>query len=179
MPRSKYESHVAPYLDKITKWAEQGASQDEIAGKLNLAVSTFKLYLSKGYKGEAPYSDLTDCFLKGCAESDDEVQAALYKSALGYNAPVAKNFKLKETIYDETTGKKIRETEKLVTAYDEVHVPANVTAQMFWLANRRTDRWKYKPEANTGDDEKESTGVVELPAVMEKPAPPGEGGADG
>ena len=170
---NKYESHVAPYLDKITSWAEQGASQAEIAVRLKLAVSTFKLYLSKGEKGEAPYSDLTDCFKKGCEVSDDAVEAALYKSALGYNAPVKKTFKVKEVIYDEDTGKKIRETERLETAIDEVHVPANVTAQMFWLANRRTDRWKYKPEP-ANDDDKGATGVVVLPPVMEKPEPPGE-----
>lgn len=172
MAKSKYESHVAPYLDKIAKWAEQGASQAEIAGKLKLAVSTFKLYLSKGEKGVSPYSDLSDCFAQACEIPDDEVEAALYKSAIGYNAPVAKTFKVKEVIYDETTGKKLRETEKLVQATDEVHIPANVTAQMFWLANRRADRWRYKPEPVDADGEN-GTGVVQLPAVMPTPTPPG------
>jgi hypothetical protein len=171
MAKSKYESHVAPFLDKITLWAEKGASQAEIAGKLNLAVSTFKLYLSKGEKGEKPYTDLSDCFRTACEVPDDNVETALYKSAIGYNAKVAKTFKVKEVIYDETTGKKLRETEKLVSAFDEVHVPANVTAQMFWLANRKPDRWRYKPEP-VNDDEDGGTGVVELPPVMDAPAPP-------
>lgn len=178
MAKSKYESHVAPYLDKIAKWAEQGASQAEIARKLQVAVSSFKLYLSRGDKGEEPYTDLSDCFRRAAEVPDDEVQAALYKSALGYNAPVAKNFKVKEVIYDEKTGKKIRETEKLVTAIDEVHVPANVTAQMFWLANRKPNDWKYKPEPN-GDDDEGGTGVVQLPAVMKAPEPPKEVTGDG
>jgi hypothetical protein len=171
MAKSKYESHVAPFLDKITLWAEKGASQAEIAGKLNLAVSTFKLYLSKGEKGEEPYTDLSDCFRTACEVPDDNVETALYKSAIGYNAKVAKTFKVKDVIYDETTGKKLRETEKLVSAFDEVHVPANVTAQMFWLANRKPDRWRYKPEP-VNDDEDGGTGVVELPPVMDAPAPP-------
>lgn len=175
MAKSKYESHVAPYLNKIAAWAEQGASQAEIAVKLGLAVSTFKLYLSKGEKGEKPYTDLSDCFTRACEIPDETVQAALYKSAIGYNAPVAKTFKCKVIEFDKETGRKIREEEVLKTGYDEVHVPANVTAQMFWLANRMSDRWQYKPEP-TGDDEDGGTGVVELPAVMEKPDPPGEGG---
>ena len=179
MPKSKYDSHVAPHLDRITKWAEAGASQAEIAGKLGLAVSTFKPYLSKGDKGEEPYTDLSDCFRTACEISDDTVQAALYKSALGYNAPVRKTFKLKEVVYDEDTGRKIREYERLETATDEVHVPANVTAQMFWLANRMGNRWKYKPEPDSDDDGNESTGVVELPSVMAAPTPPGEVSADG
>lgn len=169
--KSKYDSHVAPFLDKIRRWAEGGASQAEIAGKLSLAVSTFKLYLAKGEKGEEPYTDLSDCFRTACEVPDDTVQAALYKSAIGYNAKVNKTFKIKEVIYDEGTGRKLRETEKLVTAQDEVHVPANVTAQMFWLANRMSDKWRYKPEP-VQDDEDGGTGVVELPPVMEKPDPP-------
>ena len=47
MANSKFESHVAPFLDKIKLWAESGASQNEIADKLHLATSTFKLYLAK------------------------------------------------------------------------------------------------------------------------------------
>lgn len=177
MAKSKFETHVLPNLKKIAKWAEKGASQAEIAVKLNVAVSTFKLYLAKGDKGEEPYTDLSDCFRRACEVPDNEVQAALYKSAIGYNAQVAKTFKVKEIIYDETTGKKLRETEKLQTGYDEVHVPANVTAQMFWLANRKPEMWRYKPEPVDGDSEG-GTGVVELPSVMDTPKPP-EVSADG
>lgn len=179
MAKSKYDSCVAPFLDKVALWAEKGASQAEIAKKLNLAVSTFKLYLSKGEKGEKPYTDLSDRFRTACDVPDDNVETALYKSAVGYNAKVAKNFKLKEVIYDEDTGKKLREVEKLVVGIDEVHVPANVTAQMFWLSNRRADRWRYKPEPVNGDDGEGGTGVVELPPVMDAPAPPDEVSGDG
>lgn len=178
MAKSKYDSHVAPFLDKIKKWTESGASQAEIAGKLKLAVSTFKLYLAKGEKGEKPYTDLSDCFRQAVEVPDDTVQAALYKSALGYNAKVAKNFKVKEVLYDPETGRKISEKEKLVTALDEVHVAANVTAQMFWLANRMSDKWRYKPEPVNGDEDN-STGVVMLPPVMQAPEPTEEVSADG
>ncbi len=165
MAKSKYDSHVAPYLDKIALWAEKGASQAEIAGKLKLAISTFKLYLSKGEKGEAPYSDLSDCFTRACKAPDDEVEASLYKLCNGYNAPVVKNFKVKEVIYDPDTGRKVKETEKLVVGIDEVHVQANVTAQMFWLANRRSDRWKYKPNEADSPDKEDERGVIMLPEV--------------
>lgn len=178
MPKSKYETHVAPYLDKIKLWAEKGAGQAEIAKKLGLAVSTFKLYLSKGDKGEEPYSDLRDCLTQACEVPDDEVEASLFKLCNGYNAPVVKNFKVKEVIYDPETGKRIKEVEKLVVGIDEVHVSANVTAQMFWLANRRSGKWQYKPEHSKSDEDNES-GVVELPEVMPNPGPPKDGVEDG
>lgn len=92
------------------------------------------------------------------------MEASLYKLANGYTAQIAKTFKVKTVEYDEQTGKKIREYEELKTGIDEVHVSANVTAQMFWLANRVPNRWKYKPEPEGGNDD-EGTGVVMIPEV--------------
>ena len=163
MAKSKYESHVAPFLDKIAMWAENGASQAEIAGKLNLAVSTFKLYLSKGEKGEEPYSDLSDCFRDAVEIPDDNVEAAMYKRACG----IEYEERTYETKWNETAGEFVEVCTKRVTKY----TPPDPTSGMFWLTNRRPDRWRYKPEP-VNDDEDGGTGVVELPPVMDAPAPP-------
>lgn len=164
MPKSKYETHVLPHLDKIVSWAEAGASQADIAGRLHIGVSTFKKYLSLGEKGEEPYMDLSDCFRCACEVSDEAVENALYKSCLGYNAQIVKHYKLKTVEYDPETGKRIREVERLVEAHDEVHVPANTVAQQFWLTNRQPGRWKYKP--TEGDDDKDNEhGVIMMPEV--------------
>ena len=170
VPKSKYETHVVPYLDKIAKWAEQGASQAEIAGKLHLAVSTFKLYLSKGDKGEKPYSDLTDCFRLACEVPDDNVEAAMYKRACG----ITYDEETFELVKDEYTGELVERRTKRVRKY----IPPDPTSGMFWLANRRPNKWRYRPEPSDGDD-KGVSGVVELPAVMEKPEPPKEVAMDG
>lgn len=172
MAKSKYDTYVAPYLDRIAKWVEQGATQAEVAKKLHIGKTTIKKYLALGEQGKEPYAAFAACFARACEVPDDNVEAALYRSAIGYTAKVAKNFKIKKIVYDEGTGRKIEEEEKLVTGYDEVHVPANVVAQQFWLANRRPDKWKYKPEAGTDPDGQSGTGVVELPAVMDNPGPP-------
>ena len=76
-----------------------------------------------------------------------------FKSCLGYNAQIVKHYKLKTVEYDPETGKRIREVETLVEARDEVHVAANTAAQMFWLTNRKPETWKYKPEAQDGDED--------------------------
>ena len=54
-------------------------------------------------------------------------------------------------------------------------IPPDPTSAMFWLTNRRPDRWKYKPEP-VGDDEDEGSGVVMLAPVMENPGPPAQDG---
>lgn len=164
MAKSKYETHVLPNLGKIEAWAKAGATAKEIAENLGIAYSTFRKYIDDGENGDERYSALSALYAHACEVPDKEVEASLYKLANGYTAQVAKTFKIKIVEYDETTGKKIREYEELRTGIDEVHVPANVTAQMFWLANRVPDRWKYKPEAERKNDD-EGTGVVMIPEV--------------
>lgn len=168
--KSKYDTHVLPNLDKIEEWAKAGATAKEIAGKLNIAYSTFRKYLDDGEKGDERYSALSAAFVRACEVPDDEVEAALFKLATGYTVSLAKTFKVKRVDYDPETGRKIGEHEELVVGYDETHVPANAQAQMFWLANRRPDRWEYKPEKK--DEEAKGGGVVLLAPVLPEPVPP-------
>ena len=157
MAKSKYDSHVAPYLDKIALWAEKGASQAEIAKKLKVAVSTFKLYLSKGEKGEAPYSDLTDCFVKACEVPDDNVEAAMYRRACG----IQWDERTYETRWDENAGDFVEVCVKRVTKF----IPPDPTSAMFWLTNRRGDKWKYKPNEADSPEKENERGVIMLPEV--------------
>ena len=162
---SKYNTHVKPYLDQISRWIQNGASLDEVADKLHISKSTLSLYLKKGREGDARYSDFSDCYARACVEPDDEVEAALFKLACGYTVDLQKTFKLKRSVFDPETGRKVEEYEELVTGIDQAHVAANVEAQKFWLANRRRDKWKYKPEPERSDDD--FCGVIQLPPVMD------------
>lgn len=167
MSKNKYETHVLPYLDKITAWVQAGATEKEIAEKLHISPSTLKKYLADGRNGDATYSDFSDAFARAREEPDDEVEAALYKLATGYTVTLAKTFKVKRVDYDPETGRKVGEHEELVVGYDETHVPANAQAQMFYLVNRRPERWEYKPEKK--DEEDKGGGVVLLAPVMGSP----------
>ena len=59
---------------------------------------------------------------------------------------VKKLFKCKVVEYDETTGRKIREEEILREGTEETHVPADTTAQIYWLNNRKPEKWRQKQE---------------------------------
>ena len=170
MAKSNYDSHVAPFLDKIKRWAENGASQAEIADKLKLAVSTFKLYLAKGAKGEEPYVDLSDCFKEAVEVPDDNVEAAMYKRACG----IEWEERTYETKWDELQQAFVEVCTKRVTKF----TPPDPTSGMFWLANRRPNKWRYKPEPVDSDGDN-GTGVVQLPPVMAATEPPKEVSADG
>lgn len=66
----------------------------------------------------------------------------LFESCKTRTVTVKKPFKLKKVMVD---GKKRLEEERIEYAEEQVVVPANVTAQIFWLKNRKADKWKDKP----------------------------------
>lgn len=127
-------------LLRISAWARDGLTNEQIAHNMNITVKTLYEWCNK-------YSEFCDALKKGKEVVDIQVENALYKKALGYNATIKKTFKVKEIIYSET-GKKLKEIEKLEVGYDEVHIPADTTAQIFWLKNRKPEVWRDKVESN-------------------------------
>lgn len=137
---SKYERYVKPRLKEIKFWAEQGASQEEIAEKLKVACSTFRKYRKE-------YAELEAAFEIGDEAAVEEVQAALYKSATGQTIKIKKAVKVKTADGSE----KIEEVE------EEQYIAPNPTAIMFYLKNKRPKLWNEKLTV-----EGEVTGGIEI-----------------
>lgn len=124
--------------DKLTLlegWARDGLTDEQIAHNMGIATSTF-------YDWKNKYSEISKSLKKNKEIVDIEVENALLKKALGYNVPVQKAFKVKEVIYQD--GKRLKETERIEYAEEEIHIPADTTAQIFWLKNRKPDKWRDK-----------------------------------
>lgn len=126
-------------------WARDGLIDEQIAEKCGITRSTLSEWKKK-------YPDISNALKKGKEIVDREVENALLKKAKGYNVEIKKTFKVRKIDYD-SSGKKIREYEELQTGYDEVHVPADTTAQIFWLKNRRSDRWRDRQEEQRSSEE--------------------------
>lgn len=124
--RGKYETHVKPKLDLIAQWARDGAIERDIAKKLGVSESTFS-----GYKKEHP--ELMQTLTVNKEVADARVESALYKRAIGYE-------------YDEVCTEVSPDGTKTKTTTKQV-LP-DVTAQIFWLKNRKPDRWKDKQDIN-------------------------------
>lgn len=143
--RGKYETHVKPKLDLIAQWARDGAIERDIAKKLGVSESTFS-----GYKKEHP--ELMETLTVNKEVADARVESALYKRAIGYE-------------YTETSkevgpdGVKIKTTTK--------QVAPDVTAQIYWLNNRRPDRWRNKQDISI-----EGASKVEIINDIPKPTDP-------
>ena len=126
-------------------WARDGLTDEQIAENLDISVASFYNYKNK-------HLEFLESLKKGKEIADYEVENALFKKALGYNAKIKKAFKVKEVLYEN--GKRLKETERIEYAEDEVHIPADTTAQIFWLKNRKPNTWRDKQElehkANNG-----------------------------
>ena len=132
-----------------------GWTDEEVAKKLGIAYSTFKIYKGK-------FEALSAVLRAGADEANAEVENALFEKACGMKTIVKKPIKVRETVFEN--GKKVKELDRIEYADEEVFVPPDVTADMFYLKNRVPDRWGERREA-MGDER--MTGVILLPAAEE------------
>ena len=124
-------------LLKIQGWARDGLIEKQIAKNMGVAASTLR-----NWKNVFP--EIADALCKGKEVVDREVENALFKSAIGFMQKVKKPVRIREVEYDPKSGKKIRESEKWVQVEEEIYIPPQVTAQIFWLKNRKPDEWREK-----------------------------------
>lgn len=124
----------------ISGWARDGLSDKQIAQNMGIAYSTFRVWRDK-------YPAIADALKNSKELADRVVENALYKKAIGYNAIVVKAIKIKDPYFDEC-GRRI-DREKIVKVEETIHVPGDTGAQVFWLKNRKPDKWRDKPESVT------------------------------
>lgn len=141
----------------IRRLAEEGLSDEEIAGRCELSAEVFQRWRKK-------YPKFYDAIEIGRQEADFSVVEALYKKATGYSVKTNKTHKLKCIDYDPATGKKVKEYESLAIGVDESYVPPDLKAEIFWLKNRQPYRWKEK-EAREADGEDGEVGIIEIPSA--------------
>lgn len=122
-------------LLRIRGWARDGLTQKDIAKNMHVSESSLRDWKKK-------FPEINDALKEGKDAADRVVENALYKSATGYTVKVREPVKIKLVDYDPETGRKIRETETWQAIEKEIYYPANVTAQIFWLKNRKPDQWR-------------------------------------
>lgn len=158
MARGKSEYWLTPDgLTLLEGWARDGLTDEQIVKNMGIGSTTL-------YEWKNKHPKIAEALKKGKEVVDREVENALLKKAMGYTVDLVKTFKVRRAVYED--GKKVEEYEELVPAIDQVHVPADTTAQIFWLKNRKPEVWRDKrPELKDDDDEAE-TGVLLMPKVM-------------
>lgn len=146
-PRAKSDAWLTEEgLLRIAGWARDGLTDKQIAGQMGVAYSTLRAWRDRFPALSAALKCARDV-------ADRKIENELFKRAQGYNVELKKTFKVRHVDYDES-GRKVREEERLEEGHDEVHIPADVTAQIFWLKNRKPVEWRDKrPEPEKEQEE--------------------------
>lgn len=125
MAKGKYEYWLTPEgLLKLEAWARDGLIDEQIAENIGITTSTL-------YEWKKKYPEISETLKKGKEVVDIQVENALLKRALGYT-------------YEEIKTENGPDGTKKTVTVKEV-VP-DTTAQIFWLKNRRPDRWRDKQD---------------------------------
>ena len=140
-------------LERLRLLAEEGCSEEIIAERSGITLQTFR-------KWKKQHPEICDALSLGRRDADFRVISALYKKATGFNVELKKTYKLKRVEFDPDTGKKLCEYEELATGIDETYVPADLSAEKFWLENRQGERWCRVMGEGDGDSEH---GVLVMP----------------
>ena len=121
-------------LLRIEGWARDGLTDEQIAHNMGIGKTTL-------YRLQNEFSEIREALKRGKAPVDLEVENALLKRALGYE-------------YEETTteivelpdGNKRKHIKKTTK-----QVLPDTLAQIYWLKNRRPDKWRDRPQTNAAD----------------------------
>jgi len=120
--KGKYQEWLTEEgLLKLQEWSRDGLTDVQIASNMGVSPSTL-------YSWKKKYPELLDSLNNGNEVVDQQVENALLKRALGY--------KYEEITY--SSGEEIRRVVK--------EVRPDITAQIFWLKNRRPDIWLDKKD---------------------------------
>lgn len=131
MASGKYEYWLTPDgLTLLEGWARDGLTDEQIAKNIGINPATL-------YDWKKKFNKFSEALKKGKEVVDIEVENALLKRALGYD------YQEERIEKSDKDGTKIIQTLK--------HVPADTTAQIFWLRNRKPSKWRNNPE-NQGSE---------------------------
>lgn len=124
-------SKINDWLEKdklilLEGWARDGLTDEQIAKNIGINRTTL-------YDWKKKEINIADALKKGKEIVDFEVENALLKRALGYEYE-------EETYENGVLTKKVKK-----------QVAPDTTAQIFWLKNRQTKKWRDKVEIADND----------------------------
>lgn len=121
------------YKKEFAKQAEKlcalGATDDELADFFGVTRTTI-------YRWKLEKPAFCNAIKSAKDQADERVERSLYQKATGYNYTEQQAFKVKVE----------QHREEVVVEDVERHQPAETTAAIFWLKNRRKDVWRDRHE---------------------------------
>lgn len=146
-------------LLQIEGWARDGLTDKQIAHNIGVSEKSFTTWKSR-------FPSIVTALKKGKAPVDMQVENALLKSALGHVVTVKKPIKVKIEKQKVGEGKVVEERIQYVE--EEVYIPPQVIAQIFWLKNRRPDKWRDRPQEGANTETAVDDGFIDALSATAK-----------
>lgn len=124
-------------LMQVEGWARDGLTDAQIAHNIGITPKTICEWKNR-------FSEFREALKKGKAPVDIQVENALLKRALGYEYEEITTEVTKIPVIGKD-GKITEKEQKHVKKVTKMVIP-DTTAQIFWLKNRRPDKWRDKQD---------------------------------
>jgi len=143
--KTKYDTHVVPYLDRIPAWRRQGLTEEQVAERLGIAYSTLFLYKDK-------HSGLSDALKKGKAELIEELEDSLFRRAMGFE-------------YEEvdTYIEEFGDVQKVKTKIMKRVALPDTGALAFALKNLAPDKWRDRHDITEFSRQEKVINIIDIP----------------
>ena len=112
--------YLPDFPERAKKMAEEGLLDDQIAGQLGGGTAAF-------YRYQEQHREFREALKEGKRRPNEEVEAALFKSAVGY------------TVQERHVELGPEQKPRKITVVDR-YIQPNTTSQIFWLKNRMRDK---------------------------------------
>ena len=119
--RTKFNEQIAAIIIRL---ASQGRTDEQIAETVGISRKTL-------YNWKAKDEDFAEKIAASKDVADDLVEKCLFQRATGYSHPETKVFFKDGEFFEHTVEK---------------HYAPDVTAQIFWLKNRKPQEWRDRVE---------------------------------
>ena len=134
--KSKYEEVILPKIEEIKDLLAKGTSEKEVANYLGISYTTWKTHKRK-------IASFSAVVKESRGKAIEDLEQAMFKSALGFTKKIKKAMKLKEVVYEN--GKRLKETERIEFYEEEVYIPPSVACAQFLLKNWAKDKYSNNP----------------------------------
>ena len=163
MAKGKFEYWLTEEgLLLLKGWARRGLTDEQMASNMGIRASTL-------YDWKNRFPEISEALKEGKEVVDLVVENALLKRAMGYSytedkyvmtplneteyaVELDKHMKTYKFDHPDATDEEIREemrkfprVKKVLVESKTKEVAPDTTAQIFWLKNRKSDKWRDKP----------------------------------
>lgn len=146
------------YIDQAFNYCLLGAIDKDLATFFGVQESTIN-------KWKIDYPEFSESLKRGKHLADAEIASSLFNRAKGAVINTQQAFKIKNIIYKD--GNRI-ESESIEIVNLKQEQPPDTTAGIFWLKNRKPDKWRDKTNTDITTNGKDILQKIDLSKLSDK-----------